>query len=204
MSNWKQNRTNFTEDLAVNFLNSHGVQAQRNNTSDITEVDLVTPNKKIDVQFTQNFAKYNSFIMDFASAFFYKKAEKQHSEPMLNEFQDKHQAWIKKPGKYFLDDYLDSVVIFFYNTTIKLSNPPTKDCLPQHVLIITKDDLMEYFYKFVTVHDVRINNKFDLNDKWESAFVNINIKHLDKNTNCLFGKLEDMMKNENVYNYIEG
>ena len=71
MANYREQLTEYTEKLAIDIFKKLGITAISNNNSNITNVDLLVGENstKIDVQFSQDFAKCGDLRLDVVSAY---------------------------------------------------------------------------------------------------------------------------------------
>ena len=179
-------QTELIENLAKEIIQKCGVNCHRNNVKDPLAVDICTKdNIKIDVQYSNNYAKYGDFRLDIISAYTPKNALPNRSykyNPSINiisNFKEKYNCNISKVGKLFQENYLDYFIILFYNTKYTNQNP-------DFILLISK-------------------NKKDIGsvDQHGSAFVPLNVTDLCYSTNCIFGSYEEFLtKKEQVRQYL--
>jgi hypothetical protein len=194
--------TEKTEKLAHDILSRLHFKVEQNNKKTVTDVDLKINDKiKIDVQFIRNFN--GTIYFDFISAFYYNEQPIKYKNDILNRFQKEKNASIKKPGKYFQDDYVDYVIILAYNDK-NLNNNDLEE-----IFFISKDDVLDYFNN-ISLNEIKINNKkkHELKDDWESSFVPFEVSDFEKKmpNSLRFNrktKLKDMkLKIERVLNEI--
>ncbi|WP_439290988.1 hypothetical protein [Lonepinella koalarum] len=177
-------KVEFTEKLAYRILLDCGISCYRNNLIDKTAVDIQTQQGiKIDVQYSQNFAKYGDFRLDIISAFFPRIEKntyiKYQYDPTLHlhqNFEQKYHCEVKKKGKIYINNYLDALIILFFNSKLDI----LQFNMPDHVLIVKKSDLAEFIrHNIIDIfNSIKINNKPDLDDKHGSAFIPIKVNTL--------------------------
>ena len=210
MSNYMEKPTEFAERLANTILNKWGVDSKQNNLVDKTAVDLIINSSvKVDVQYSQNFLKWGDLRIDFVSA--YKKTNqyqktyfsKNNKKNIFNEFEEKFNFTVQKKGKYFIDNYLDSVIVLFYKNHISYKQ------IPDYMMIINKTELLSYiennFNKILQSGGIKLNDKIynKIDDVHGSAFIPINVNDLYSKTNCFFGDLYELAKvKEQIKNYL--
>jgi len=194
MVNYKETKTNYTENLSVKILFELGINAKRNNLLNKTAVDLIVGNHiRMDVQYSQDFAKWGDLRLDFVSAYF--KDDRNYgsslSTGIFKEFEERFGFKVVKVGKYFQDDYLDAVIILFYNNKLDISIGGN---YPDKILIITKDELINFLNnnKEKIMRDIKLNHKEDLGDRHGSAFLPVNVGYLQKESVCFFGSLNEL------------
>lgn len=201
MVDYRKAQTDLAECLSVCILQDLGINAQRNNLTNITNVDILVDNQvKIDVQYSNNFALYGDLRVDFVSAYskegqqgksFYSNQHIPKSfECKFKEFESNNGFKINKVGKYFQPDYLDAVIILFYDGTLNLKQNPDK------IMIIKNDELLNYLNKNIEqcFKNLKINSKKNLGDTHGSAFLPINAKVLKSNTECFFDTIDNLKK----------
>ena len=113
-------QTELIENLAKEIIQKCGVNCHRNNVKDPLAVDICTKdNIKIDVQYSNNYAKYGDFRLDIISAYTPKNAlpnrsyEYNPSINIISNFKEKYNCKISKVGKLFQENYLDYFIILF-------------------------------------------------------------------------------------------
>ena len=190
--------THKSEQLAINILSSIGINCHKNNLNNITDVDLMTDSGyKIDVQYSRNFSKYGDCRIDIVSAFYprihYTDYEYTYdkNETFLNNFQKKFHCNIHKPGKIFVDGYVDALIVLLYDNEY---NFETK---PDHILLIRVDRLREsidenpeYFFEKIKINDKAYHS---LSDKHGSAFAPIKAEELAERTGGFYGTYNDFL-----------
>jgi len=194
MPDYRITKTNYTEDLSVDIFQKLNIKVVRNNQgNNTTAVDLVSENGiKIDVQYSQNFARYGDLRLDFVSAYSHNGqiGLGYSKEELFNLFEIKYGYKVNKKGKYFQDDYLDAVIILFYDKELIIEKA---DIFyePNTILIMTKKELMNYLHTFkeICLQATKLNIKTGLGDTHGSAFIPINVNHLRANINCAYGDL---------------
>lgn len=213
IGNYRQTKTSYTEDLSVFILNELGINAKRNNLKNKTAVDLILEEKiRMDVQYSQDFKKWGDLRIDFISAYLAKNNKninnldsltlKKEIEFLFDKFQKDYNKEIVKVGKYFQENYLDAVIILFYNEKLNI-NKQKEENLPDKILIINKDDLLNYIIKNINTLDIKLNDKTGLGDKHGSAFIPVNVENLIKNTKCFYGSLKELKsKSKEIKKYL--
>jgi hypothetical protein len=184
MPNYRSSSSSFTEELACQLLNKLDITTFRNNLIQIYDVDLKTTNGiKIDVQYSQNLQQYGDFRLDFISAYSKDRDKNLNLEKIFIDFENEFGFKVNKKGKIFQDEYLDALLILFYNQKFSYEKEP------DYILIITKKQLLSYLnrYYFILKNRIKLNIKESLGDTHGSAFIPIDIKHLLKYSNCAFG-----------------
>jgi len=205
MANYHKTKTNYTENLSVKILLELGINAKRNNLLNRTAVDLIVGSYiRMDVQYSQDFAKWGDLRLDFVSAYFKddKSFESSLTIEIFKEFEERFGFRVVKVGKYFQDDYLDAVIILFYNNKLNIS---IEDNYPDKILIITKDELINFLNnnKEKIMKDIKLNHKEDLGDKHGSAFLPVNVGYLQKESTCFFGSIDELKeKSEEIKRYL--
>lgn len=200
--NYRETKTNYTEELSVLILNELGINVKRNNLQNKTAVDLILENKiRMDVQYSQDFKKWGDLRIDFISAYLSKDNKnvsnldslnlKKEIKSLFEKFQKDYDKKVVKVGKYFQDNYLDAVIILFYNEKLDI-NKPKEENLPNKILIINKDNLLNYIVNNIDKLNIKLNDKNGLGDKHGSAFIPVNVKSLVKDTKCFYGSLEEL------------
>lgn len=191
MPDYRETNTEYTEELSVVIFKELGINVKRNNLSNKTAVDLISDKNKIriDVQYSQNFKLYGDFRLDYVSA--YSKGEKNKSFSSIELFKEFESRWgykVDKVGKFFQDDYLDAIIILFYNEKIN-KNKIDK------ILIVNKEELLNYFNNNLNtfLNQIRLNRKESLGDSHGSAFIPINVVDLINYLECPFGTLEELL-----------
>ncbi|WP_169776576.1 hypothetical protein [Campylobacter mucosalis] len=194
MSNYMVSNTRYSENLAIEILKKLDIVAKPNNLNNITNVDLLAGDKniRIDVQYSQDFSKYGDFRIDFVSAYSSgHKGTSFHNDTIFQNFEATNGFKVDKVGKYFQADYLDAVIILFYN------NKLIQDYnMPDSILIINRDDLLCYLNK--NIPNIKTNHKNGLGDKHGSAFIPINIEQLTQNTLCHYGSIIDLINKKTI------
>ena len=145
---------------------------------------------KVDVQYSQNFACYGDLRLDFISA--YSKGLKgigSSNIDIFKEFEKFYGLKVDKVGKYFQQDYLDAVMVLFYDYKFQ-QNQPDK------MMIIGKQELLNYLSENIEkcFKNLKLNNKKDLGDTHGSAFLPIKVTDLKSRTNCFFGTIDNLKK----------
>ena len=194
MANYREQLTEYTEKLAIDIFKKLGITAISNNRSNITNVDLLVGanNTKVDVQFSQDFAKWGDLRLDFVSA--YSKGIKGQSystDNLFKKFESENGLKVDKVGKFFQKDYLDAVIVLFYDQKLVQNNNA-----PDNILIISKKYLLDYFDENIQniIKDVKLNHKEILGDLHGSAFIPIKISDLIQKAPCYYGSLTDLLK----------
>ncbi|MBR8462399.1 hypothetical protein KDE12_05970 [Campylobacter sp. faydin G-105] len=191
MPNYNVKNTTYTERLSVDILKQLGVNAVQNNLQNITAADLLTSTGvKIDVQYSQNFKQYGDFRLDFISAYNETFMQNFKSHQFFTWAENHFNIKINKVGKFFQENYLDAVIVLFYNYELIQD-----DKMPDFVLIVRKDELLKYLDNtFDTLKgNIKLNNKSYVGDTHGSAFIPIKAKDLHNGCKCFFGTINDLM-----------
>ena len=194
MVNYRKTQTDFIENLSVDILKSLGINAKRNNLNHIGNVDILVDGKvRIDIQYSQNFSKYGDLRVDFISAYSKDiKGQENSKITIFKKFEETYGLKVDKVGKYFQDDYLDAVMVLFYDNKLNLQDKEKQ--MPNSIMIITKNDIMEYVSNNAEqlFKNIKFNNKEGLGDTHGSAFLPIKVSDLEVKTNCFFGTIEKL------------
>lgn len=208
MNTYETKQIKDSEITAYNILNSLGIKCSLNNTTNKNDVDIVTDNnKKIDVQYSENFSKYYDYRLDIVSAFKPKDINKYTEYTYNNElsffenFENKYKCKVIKKGKLFQKDYVDYLIILFYN---KFYNNRT----PDSILIFNKNNLFNYMQenKELLFNQLKINdkNKHNLHDIHGSAFIPLKAEFVKNITNGFLGSYQDIIKqSKNIIEYFK-
>lgn len=196
-----------TEQFGLNLLNNLGIKCKKNNETDKTNVDIITENnKKIDVQYSNNFGTYGEYRADIVSAYtpLYTAGNNAYiynkNISLIENFEKRYNCEVIKEGKIYQQDYVDYLIVFFYKHNY-IKNQ-TED-----ILIIKKESILKYisdneeslFKKIIK------NNKsiHFLDDKHGSAFLPIKISILQENFECFFGSLQNLYnQKDKIVKYI--
>ena len=198
-SNYYKKGREFTENLANEWFVSAGLNSRLNNTIDTSAVDILVDGIKIDVQYSNNYLKYGDFRIDLISAFnFWQSSNNKDnsifSRDIFEIFESKKNAHIHKKGKYFENpDYLDFVIVFFYNNRLLVEKTPKIvdlnnldiELIPDYTLIVRSITLID-FVRNNGEHlfdDIRVNDKrkHNIKDKHESAFIPVSVQKIKNN-----------------------
>ncbi len=193
--NYFEQPTQFCENMAAQLLKKCGIDCNINNLQNITAVDILTKNNiKIDVQFSNNFARYGDFRLDIVSAFTPKNTSALPNYcycsnlKFIRNFEKKFNCNVLKTGKILQKNYLDFFFILFYKKEFKFERPDNILIISTTELInYIKIDLQNFFEKII------LNNKYNLSDIHGSAFIPINVQDLTSKTNCFFGSINDLI-----------
>ena len=200
MVDYRKAQTDLAECLSVCILQDLGINAQRNNPTNITNVDILIDNQvKIDVQYLNDFALYGdlrensvSYAIDvvLGKSFYSNQHIPKSFEYKFKEFESNNGFKINKVGKHFQPDYLDAVIILFYDGTLNLKQNPDK------IMIIKNDELLNYLNKNIEqcFKNLKINSKKNLGDTHGSAFLPIKVTDLKSRTNCFFDTIDNLKK----------
>jgi hypothetical protein len=180
---WYKKETKYTENMCSKLLTAVGVPNKLNNTVKITAVDIITENHNIDVQFVKNYK--GTIYLDFISAFFNKPPVGGFDYEILNKYEKYKNIRIQKPGKYFLNNYVDYVFIFGFK-----SNAEGK---PKKLIVLNRNDVIEYLDN-LSLNRIIINNKKNLNDTWGSAFVPVKVNELENFKNSRVFDFNETLK----------
>jgi len=197
-----QSKTTFSERFIHDLFNSLNVPTKLNNVDKLTDVDLLISDlSQADVQYSEDFQRWGDLRVDFISADqpqpFARRSEQpiKTVEQLYEAYEAKHSRKVIKRGKHFLPNYLDDLIVLFYNNKlpIKLYNAHLSpleqvNLFPDHLLIVHSKDLINYIENNLqkSFAMIRRNNKSDLSDNFGSAFIPISVKELIKETNCLW------------------
>ncbi len=184
-----------TERFALKLLQEFGIQCNASNTVTTTDVDITTETgKKIDVQYSNNFAKYGDFRVDIVSAFVYGENTNIQYNTILDKFEKRYKCKITKAGKVYQPNYVDYLIVFFYY------NRYIKDTT-ENILIIKISELLQYIddnsaelFDCIKIND---KGKYDLPDKHGSAFIPINVCCLQEKCECFFGTWQELCNQKN-------
>ena len=207
MSDYKPTKTSYTENLSVKIFKQLGISAKRNNTTNTTAVDLVTDinGVKIDVQYSQDFETWGDLRFDHISAYSNGEKGKTYSEiEIFKKFESKNGFKVDKVGKHYQDDYLDAIIVLFYNKKLEIEDA-TKDYNPDKVLLVTKEKLLKYVDDNLEecIKNTKLNDKSKVGDIHGSAFIPIKVSKFNKDKNCYFGTIEELKsKSEEIKNYL--
>lgn len=197
-----------TEQIAVDALVRCGVDCFRNNIEDKLAVDICTKQGiRIDVQFSNNFAKYGDFKLDIISIFKPKNIEPNveyeynPNTNIIRNFEKKHNCVVHKLGKAIQPNYLDYLFVLFYNEEYTTANPK-----PDFLLLISRQDLINFckprverlLPRLIISNKQQEVNNVGLDDEYGSAFLPLNVKDLMIYTNCIFGSYDDLVKSDNM------
>lgn len=204
-----------TEQLAVNALQKCGVECHRNNIENKTAVDICTENGvKIDVQYSNNYAKYGDLRLDIISVFKPKNVvpHKGYSynpnKKIIGNFEEKYGCKVCAVGKVLQSGYLDFLLVLFYNDKYTADNPN-----PDYILLISRDEIInycrtrvEYLFRRIIINNKQQGfNDVGLNDTHGSAFIPLNVDSLKNNTKCIFDTYDAFLKpNPKVQQYLIG
>ncbi len=181
MSNYYDEMQNATENFTKDLLCKCGINTERNNLINKTAVDLIANNKKTDVQFSQNFRRYGDIRIDVISAGFISKTSILDTEyNFLNDIQRSKQIKIQKPGKYFQKGYAKYIFYLLYDDKISLDVSKKLQKLPEGLLVLNVDEILEYIEK----NNANFINRVIINDKRKngiyenhiSAFLPLSLK----------------------------
>lgn len=210
--NYKESSTSFIEKKASEDLSRIlGEKVLQNNLKNITDIDLKTENDvTIDVQYSNNFAKYGDVRVDVVSAYIQNNQECQKrtthegnnkvvskKEELINTVAERLKGMkILKFGKVLDDNSPDILCYYFYDEKLKEMKDPDK------ILITSSDSLVSYICnQSKNKIDIKINNKQGLNDKHGSAFIPVNCKDLAENIDdAVFCDYKDLDKNKEKIN----
>lgn len=201
MNTYETTAVKDTERFALKLLQEFGIQCNASNIVTTTDVDITTETgKKIDVQYSNNFAKYGDFRVDIVSAFVYGKNTSIQCNTILNKFEKKYKCKITKAGKVYQPNYVDYLMVFFYN------NGYIKDTT-ENILIIKISELLQYIddHSAELFDCIKINDKdkYNLPDKHGSAFLPIKVCDLQNNCTCFFGTWDELLnQKDNIIRYI--
>lgn len=192
-----EKETTFIEQFACDLLNKISINSKLNNLESKTAVDIITKDGyKIDVQFSKNFDRYGDYRLDIISAY---DTQNSYVAPdykydieisFKDNFEKKFNCKVNKTGKVFQKDYLDALIIFFYNGKSVMNNQTLSG-----ILIIKKDKLLTFLEtnKIDLFNKIKLNDKsrYNLNDIHGSAFIPIKVSDLVNETRCYFFRTID-------------
>lgn len=160
---------NSIENRANLILDYCNVPCRRNNLANYTDVDLVTSSgKKIDVQYSTNFALYGDIRIDFISSYFNQYVG--HSSDLYpNGFEELFKITVKKPGKFFVNNYLDYIIVLLYNNNV----PP--NLRQDYTVVASKETIINCLNSINIFKKVKFNIKDNLPDTHGSAFVPVSL-----------------------------
>lgn len=209
----KDYQTEELEKLAVTILKQCGIDCFQNNLEDKLSVDICTKDGvKIDVQYSNNYARYGDFRLDIISSYKPKQVRVDRdykynpNENIIKNFQKKYDCTVTKQGKILQTDYLDFFFILFYNTKYSTQNQN-----PDFILLISKEDLINYcksqvknlFYRIILNNKQTGFNDVGLKDEHGSAFIPLKVDDLLKYTNCIFDTCNNfMLRHNDVHQYL--
>lgn len=204
MNTYETDAVKDTENLALKLLEDIGIACSASNTSVKTDVDITTDtNKKIDVQYSNNFAKYGDFRVDIVSAFVSRRTtgrQTNHNNEILNKFEEENHCIVEKEGKIFQPNYVDFLIVFFYDNMYQKNTT-------ENILIIKVSELHNYINQ--NAEDlfgrIKINDKrrYNLPDRHGSAFLPVNVEDLQNNCTCFFGTWKELVnQKDNIIRYI--
>ncbi len=197
MPNYRKSQTDCVEKLSIKIFQDFGIYAEQNNIENITAVDLRLGknNIKVDVQYSQDFAKWGDLRLDFVSAYSLGIKNISYSNiPMFQKFESTYGYRVDKVGKYFQDNYLDAIIILFYNNKLYIDNNTDIAYMPDNILIISKEQLISYLHDNIDecLKKLKLNNKSSLGDIHGSAFLPINVSMLVSKTQCYYGTYDEL------------
>ena len=207
MPDYRVSTTSYTEDLSVKILRQLGITAKRNNIATPTAVDLITDinGVKIDVQYSQDFEKWRDLRFDHVSAYSKGEVNKEYSKiGIFKKFESNYGFKVDKVGKHYQNDYLDAIIVLFYNKKLEIEDA-TKDYNPDKVLLATKEKLLKYIDENLDecIKNTKLNDKSKLGDIHGSAFIPIKFSKFNKDKNCYFGTIEELKsKSEEIKAYL--
>lgn len=207
MSYYESEAVKDTEEMALKLLKEIDIECSASNMHVKTDVDITTAaGKKIDVQYSNNFAKYGDFRVDIISAYtpLYTKIDTSYTYNkninIIENFKKKYNCKVIKEGKIYQKDYVDYLIVFFYDNKYK-------ERVTEKILIIKIAELHNYINNNAAAlfEQIKINdkNRYNLSDKHGSAFLPIDVCCLKKDCKCFFDTWEKLCKQkENIKNYI--
>lgn len=199
----KDYQTEELEKLAVTILKQCGIDCFQNNLEDKLGVDICTADGvKIDVQYSNNYARHGDFRLDIVSSYKPKQVianrcyEYNTNENIIKNFQKKYNCIVTKQGKILQTNYLDFFFILFYNTNYSAQNQN-----PDFILLISREDLIRYckpqvknlFYRIILNNKQKGSNDIGLKDEHGSAFIPLKVDDLIKYTNCIFDTCDNFI-----------
>jgi hypothetical protein len=168
------------ENKTQTLLREHGLNAKLNNLENKTAVDMIVNSKRVDIQYSQNFEKYGDIRIDLISA--YKSKLDRFS--LRNKLKKEKNIWkspdieILKKGKFFQNDYLDSVVMWIYNKEVSLKSTNTCNLF----IVINKEKLITLLKNNpdLAYNNINLNDKIKNGDNFGSAFISLKLALLEE------------------------
>lgn len=166
------------------------------------------------MQYSGNFRKWGDFRLDFVSADFHANAFLKRNIPeIFSVYEKDYNRRVTKPGKVFQENYLDYIIVFFYNDDLNLNHlDKTGSFLeqpsiyPDFFLLISKDEMIHFLNNNVDYCISRIKrndkNKHKLTVRHGSAFIPISAQKLIEETHCLFGAFDLQKYSDAIKNYL--
>ncbi|SIO31958.1 hypothetical protein SAMN05878443_2365 [Carnobacterium alterfunditum] len=201
---YNDNKNKVTELMAIHLLNNLNIAVEKNNQIDYSSVDLLVKDDiKIDVQYSESLSSYGDLRVDFISAYkFIDGISINHKDQLdiFSEFEKINNVKIAKKGKHFIPDYLDYLIVFFYNNKLNISefdeNKSTliqDKIVPDYTLVIKSDDLKNHILSNHAYYSNKIikNTKNKLPDQHGSAFIPVKLELLrESNIGFIYEKLD--------------
>lgn len=197
-----QAKTTFSEVFIHDLFNALNVPTKRNNEDKLTDVDLlISDSLRADVQYSEGFQQWGDLRVDFVSAdqpqfiATYNNQPINTIEQLYEAYERKYSRKVIKRGKHFLPNYLDYLIVLFYNHKFSLRSynenlkPLNETYLfPDHLLIVHSNDLINYIENHLqnSFAMIKRNHKSDLSDNFGSAFIPVSVKKLIQETDCLW------------------
>ena len=190
MPDYRTELTQYLEEVAVKLLKRIGVNAQSNNKTNITDVDLITGyGVTIDVQYSADFAKWGDIRLDIVSAYSvlaeYQTKSRFDLQKLINTDADLQKSEslvqhlhkfieIKKSGKLYQSPAPDQLFYMVYNHHVKNIND-VKNIRPYAVFLVKTSELTNYLETNWKTYCskaecIKLNMKEHLGDKHGSAF----------------------------------
>lgn len=197
-----ESKTNFSEIFVYDLLNALKVPTIRNNINEVTDVDLIVADSiQVDVQYSEGFGLYGDLRVDFVSADEPGDSTRplnnriQSMDELFSAYEIRHRRKVIKRGKHFLPNYVDFVIILFYNHTLPIHHF-NKDIPvlnqtnlhPDHLLFFHSGELLGFINNHLQYYfnKIRRNHKTGLSDQFGSAFIPIPVKDLAQLSSYLY------------------
>lgn len=172
----------FIRQWMANFLNDRDVACGIDVFGDI----LLSDGRRIDAQYSTNFASFMDLRVDFISALspvnpvanegFSPDPEKD----MLENFRMKYPCSIERKGKIFFPQGHVFFCTAFYDCDFAPVNPNA-------LLVVKSDILHDYvFGNLSLLEKMKITDKSGLSDDYGSAFLPLDVASLVSSTGCFF------------------
>lgn len=172
----------FIREWMANFLSARGIECGIDVFGDI----LLTDGRRIDAQYSTNFAIFRDLRTDFVSALAPVAPVKDENfiydpkKDILENFCAKFQCSVEKKGKIFFPEGH----VFFCTAFYEYDFAPVN---PNYFLAVKSSALHDYVFRNPELLEkVRITDKSGLSDDYGSAFLPIDVVSLISETGCFF------------------